>query len=186
MLRPQSRRERNMKREYRRVFIAAVTPVLRAIGAFGRFLRLGSSIPMALRYAWWKSRLAKLGEDTAIRRFVVIHSPSRVEIGSRCSVAEFAHLWGGAGISIGDDVLIASHAIITSLTHDPKAPLFRDSLVRAPVVIGDNVWIGAGAIILPGIAVGSGSIVGAGAVVDRDVPAGAIVVGIPARERGGQ
>lgn len=72
---------------------------------------------------------------------------------------------GGGGIKVGNDVLIASHAVITSLTHDRTAGCFRETLLRTPVIICDNVWFGAGAIILPGGTLGSGSIVAAGAVV---------------------
>lgn len=88
-------------------------------------------------------------------------------------------MWGGGGISTGNDVLIASDGVITSLTHDTNAACFRETTLRAPVVIGDNVW--AGAFILPGVTVGAGSIVAAGAVVTRDVPANAVVAGVPAR-----
>lgn len=102
-----------------------------------------------LRHALWKARLAGLGEGTIIHPWVAIHGPENVRIGARCSVAEFVHLWGGGGVTIGNDVLIASHVAITSITHDKDAPCFRETTVRAPVVIGDNVWIGAGAIILP-------------------------------------
>src|ERR1022692_3366992 len=59
--------------------------------------------------------------------------------------------------------------------------LERSSCHTAPVIIADDVWIGARAIILPGVTVGSGSIIGAGAVVSKDVPPGAVVVGNPAR-----
>ncbi len=90
-------------------------------------------------------------------------------------------MWGAGGISIGNNVLIASHEAITSLTHDKNAVCFRETTLRATVGIGDNVWIGADAIILPGVTVGAGSIVAAGAVVTRDVPANAVVAGVPAR-----
>lgn len=90
-------------------------------------------------------------------------------------------MWGSGGITIGNDVLIASHTVITSLTRDRNAACFRETTLRAPVAICDNVWIGAGAIILPGVTVGSGSIIAAGAVVTRDVPANAVVAGVPAR-----
>ena len=60
-------------------------------------------------------------------------------------------------------------------------PIRQQSLVSAPVVIEDGAWLGAHAIILKGTRIGKGAIVGAGAVVTRDVPAGAIVAGSPAR-----
>ncbi|QXP84023.1 DapH/DapD/GlmU-related protein [Methylococcus sp. Mc7] len=77
--------------------------------------------------------------------------------------------------------MIASHTVITSLTHDTRATVYRESLISRPVIIEDNVWIGAGACVLPGVRIGTGSVIGAGSVVTRDVPAGTIVVGVPAR-----
>jgi maltose O-acetyltransferase len=58
----------------------------------------------------------------------------------------------------------------------------RDKLEAArPVTIGDNVWLGGGAIVLPGVTIGENSVIGAGAVVTKDVPAGVVAVGNPAR-----
>lgn len=94
-------------------------------------------------------------------------------------------MWGGGSIAIGDAVIIASHTVITSLTHDKHAACFGETTLRAKVVIGDNVWIGAGAIILPGVTLGSGCIIGAGAVVTPDVPAGALVMSMPAKPSDG-
>lgn len=84
-------------------------------------------------------------------------------------------MWGSGGITIGNDVLIVSHGVITSLPHDKNAACFRETTLRAPVVIGDNVWIGAGAIILPGVIRGRRRHRCGGAVVmTRDVPANAV------------
>ncbi len=96
-------------------------------------------------------------------------------------IAEFVHIWGGGGVRIGDDVLVASHVAIASMTHKTDARVFAETVVNKPVVIEDNVWIGTGAIILPGVRLGTGCIIGAGAVVTKDVPANWIVAGIPAR-----
>jgi Acetyltransferase (isoleucine patch superfamily) len=90
-------------------------------------------------------------------------------------------MWGGGGITIGNDVMIAAHTIISSQTHDPNAPLFRETQIMKPVVIEDNVWIGSGAIILPGVHIGTGSVIGAGSVVTKDVPPGSVVVGGPSK-----
>jgi len=69
---------------------------------------------------------------------------------------------GAGGISIGNNVLIAGHEAITSLTHDTNTVCFRETTLRATVGIGENVGIGAAAIILPGVTVGAGTIVAAG------------------------
>ena len=84
-------------------------------------------------------------------------------------------------MEIGNDVMIASHTVITSLTHDPDASIYRETLIKKKVTIKDNVWIGAGAIILPGITIGEGAIIGARSVVTKDVPPNVIVVGVPAK-----
>ncbi len=146
----------------------------------GRILRLGF-VRRLVRNAWWKARLQAMGDESTIYPFVMIHEPEHVRIGARCAIAEFVHIWGSGGITIGNDVLIASHAAITSVTHDPKARCFRETTVRKAVEIGDNVWIGAGAIILPGISIGMGSIIGAGAVVTKSVPPGTLIVGVPGK-----
>lgn len=150
--------------------------LLRASAAF-RF----ASIASVIRNAKWRARLHSMGRGAGIAASAVIKDPSCVSIGERSLLGDFVHVWGGGGVDIGDDVLVASHCVITSLTHDRDAALFRASLVKGRIVIEDNVWIGAGAIILPGVTLGRGSIVGAGAIVTRDVAAGDVVVGVPAK-----
>lgn len=85
------------------------------------------------------------------------------------------------GITIEDGVFIAPDVKILTEGH-PEEPTRRRTLVTAPVHIGRNVWIGAGAMILPGVTIGENAIIAAGAVVNRDVPANMIVGGVPARE----
>ena len=85
------------------------------------------------------------------------------------------------GITIEDGVFIAPDVKILTEGH-PEEPTRRRTLVTAPVHIGRNVWIGAGAMILPGVTIGENAIIAAGAVVNRDVPANMIVGGAPARE----
>lgn len=84
------------------------------------------------------------------------------------------------GITIEDDVLIGPQVKIVTENH-PVDPGNRKSLDVKSVHIGKNVWLGAGAIILPGVTVGENSIVAAGAVVTKDVPANTIVGGVPAK-----
>jgi acetyltransferase-like isoleucine patch superfamily enzyme len=84
------------------------------------------------------------------------------------------------GITIEDGVLIGPNVKITSEGH-PLEPAKRKDLLVKPVLIKRNAWIGAGAIILPGVTVGENAVVAAGAVVSRDVPDNTVVAGIPAK-----
>lgn len=169
-----------MNETYKRLMITASVQCFRGLLAISGYLHW-SGLMLAARQALWKAKLAEMGPGTLIRPYVVIHGPNRVRLGARCSIAEFVHMWGSGGITLGNDVLVAAHATITSVTHDKAAVCYRDTTVCAPVVIGDNVWIGSGAVILPGVTLGSGCIVGAGAVVTRDVPPRTVVTGVPAR-----
>jgi maltose O-acetyltransferase len=87
-------------------------------------------------------------------------------------------------VRIGDDCQIGPNVQIYTADH-PLDPEVRRSGLESgrPVTIGNNVWIGGAAIILPGVTIGDNAVVGAGSVVTRDVPAGATVVGNPARVR---
>lgn len=134
-----------------------------------------------VRNAKWRARLCALGQGSRVYRYVVIHGPENVSIGKRCAIAEFVHIWGGGGVTIGNNVMIASHSVITSLTHDSKARSYRDTMIRKSVMICDDAWVGAGAVILPGVRIGARAIVGAGAVVTKDVPDGWLAVGSPMR-----
>jgi len=89
-----------------------------------------------------------------------------------------------APIEIGDDVQIGPAVQIYTATHPLDPDVRRSGLEAAsPVRIGNNVWIGGAAVLLPGITVGDDAVIGAGSVVTRDVPPGAVVVGNPARAR---
>lgn len=84
------------------------------------------------------------------------------------------------GITIGDGTLIGHNVVLATLNHeaDPKR---RGNMHPAPIHIGKNVWIGANAVILPGVTVGDGAIVAAGAVVTKDVPPCTVAGGVPAK-----
>lgn len=121
------------------------------------------------------------GHNVFIQFPVRIEGASYISLGNNVSINAFVHMWGNGNINIGNDCLIASHVSITSMTHNPDAELYRKSNVAKEVNIGNNVWIGSHAVIMPGITIGDNAIVGAGAVVTKDVPPNAVVVGVPAK-----
>lgn len=84
------------------------------------------------------------------------------------------------GITIGDGVLIGHRVVLATINHG-LAPDERQCNHPAPIVIGRNVWIGSGSIVLPDITIGENAVVGAGAVVTKDVEPGTVVAGVPAR-----
>lgn len=84
------------------------------------------------------------------------------------------------GIVIGEGALIGHNVALVTLNHDMN-PEFRHDLHPAPIRIGKRVWIGANAVICPGVTVQDGAVVAAGAVVTKDVPANAVVGGVPAK-----
>jgi len=84
------------------------------------------------------------------------------------------------GITLDDDVLIGPGASLISVNHQLE-PAHRRELELQPIHISQNAWVGAKAIILPGITVGQNAVVAAGAVVTKDVPANTVVAGVPAK-----
>lgn len=96
----------------------------------------------------------------------------------RCS------LYGAAGITIGKRVRVGGGTdMITTnrVFDDPDLPIIEQGHRCAPIVIGDDVWLGAHSVVLAGVTIGDGAVVGAGAVVNRDVEPGTVVAGVPAR-----
>ncbi|MEB0260642.1 MULTISPECIES: DapH/DapD/GlmU-related protein [unclassified Mucilaginibacter] len=135
----------------------------------------------AIKLKKFKATLKYCGEGTSIQSPVRFEGPEYISIGKNVSINAFVHMWGHGGITIGDDCLIASHVSITTVTHDTAAKLYRNTVIEKPVTIGNNVWIGSHAVILPGIIIGDNAVIGAGAVVTKDVPANVVVVGVPAK-----
>ncbi len=84
------------------------------------------------------------------------------------------------GIEIGNNVLIGQQVVLATLNHD-LIPIKRANMQPSPIKIGNDVWIGAHATILPGVTIGDGAVIAAGAVVTKDVPKNTVVAGVPAK-----
>lgn len=126
--------------------------------------------------------LNRCGERVWIQEPITIEGAECVSLGTDVSFAAYVHIWGSGGVTIGNRVMIGTHTSITSLTHDYTKKEMYKSLVKRPVIIHDDVWIGSNCVILPGIEIGEGSVIGAGSVVTRHVEPYSIVVGNPARK----
>ncbi|GAA2757611.1 sugar O-acetyltransferase [Actinopolymorpha rutila] len=126
--------------------------------------------------------LGAIGEDSYIRPPLRVDYGSHVRIGAR-TFANFGLVaLDVAAITIGDDVQIGTNVQLLTPTHPVDPELRRAKWEAAkPISIGDNVWLGSGTIVLPGVTIGANTVVGAGAVVTRDLPANVVAVGNPAR-----
>lgn len=136
----------------------------------------------ALRRRRLTELLGALGEDTEIRPPLRVDYGSNIRIGARSFVNYGLVALDVAPITIGDDVQIGPNVQLLTPTH-PVEPVARRLKWEAaePITIGDNVWLGGGVIVCPGVTIGADTVVGAGAVVTKDLPAGVVAVGNPAR-----
>ena len=121
-----------------------------------------------------------VGRSVRLRMPVTVYHPESLSFGDQVDIGEFVVIRASGGVTIGSRVLVAAHAIISSRQHPTALP--RWGVVEdAPIAIEDDAWIGAGAIVLPGVTIGKGAVVAAGAVVTSDVAPHTMVGGVPAR-----
>lgn len=143
------------------------------------FLEIVGWIPShTIRNSIFRLGGVKIGRGSTIHVGCRFYQPNNVQIGEDTSVGDRCFLDGRAKLTIGSHASIASQVMIFNSKHDINDEWF--SPVDGPVHIGSYVFVGPRAIILPDVTIGDGAIVAAGAVVTKDVPAGAIVGGVPA------
>jgi maltose O-acetyltransferase len=133
-----------------------------------------------LRFKAW--RLFGRWDISAFGDFTVLH-PENVRVGSGLAINHDVFIVGLAGITIGNDVVLSARSMLIDVSLSPAGFVHTAtrSYANKPIVIEDGVWIGAGAIVLPGVTIGTRSIVAAGSVVTRDVPPFTVVAGNPAK-----
>ena len=127
-------------------------------------------------------RLGAVGDNTCIRPPFHCDYGYNIFLGSNVFLNFNCIVLDVVPVRIGDGTQIGPGVQILAADH-PRDPALRQKMLESgrPVTIGRNVWIGGGAIILPGITIGDHAIIGAGSVVTRDVPSGVTVAGNPAR-----
>ena len=154
---------------------------------FGSVLIPESTIiePLAVVFVGERGSL-NLGEMNTIYPGATIRiDQGWMETGREVSFGSGCHIYEPrAGLTIGDNSMIGGGVLICGVNHGyaiRDLPMRQQAVKAAPIVIGQDVWVGMGAIILPGVTLGDGSIIGAGAVVTTDVPSGVVVSGVPAK-----
>lgn len=115
----------------------------------------------------------------------------KLKFGKNVQINDYVHIVAMDNISIGDNVLMASHVFISDNSHgsykgdeqdsSPEIPPTERPYRTAPVVVGKNCWIGEGVIIMPGVIIGEGCVIGAHSIVSKNIPAKTIAVGTPAK-----
>ncbi len=154
---------------------------LRAALLYERFNASSSSDP-AERSRILRELLDDVGEGVEIRPPFFCDYGEQIRVGARTFANFNLVALDVARITIGEDVQIGPNVQLLTATH-PLDPEPRRAKLEGgrPIVIGDNVWLGGGVIVCPGVTIGASTAVGAGAVVTRDLPAGVLAVGNPAR-----
>ena len=155
---------------------------------FGAVQGEGPRVGEAVEHA---ASLGKLGDSSAIvllieekSRFLTFFNVDKMKFGNNVSVHPMCYFQASGGIEIGNDVSIAHGVTLMTQNHsyeDRNIPIKDQPVISKPIIIEDNVWIGAKATVLYGRRIGKNSVIAAGAVVTKDVPPNTVVAGVPAR-----
>lgn len=126
--------------------------------------------------------LGSLGEGAWIRPPLTVDYGENIHVGARTFINNNLTALDVARITIGEDCQIGPNMQLLTPTHPVEPQPRRDKLEAAePISLGDNVWLGGGVIVCPGVTIGDNSVIGAGSVVTHSLPANVIAVGNPAR-----
>lgn len=151
-------------------------------------LKMGRHVSLGKLICDWPNKVS-IGADSIIEDYVIFkvskpfNDTNRISIGKTVFIGSGCQFNSHSHITVGDDCMIASNTIIVDTSHEifPGKNMNKQAVLSSPIIIENNVWIGAGCKILKGVTIGTGSVIGAGSVVNRSVPCNQIWAGIPAR-----
>lgn len=130
---------------------------------------------------------SRIGPKAEIAPNASIANPENITAGRVLHLGTGSFVWAGPSrqgqVVLGDDVTVGPRAMITAANYrfNDGQPVRANAMDEREIIIGNDVWIGAYAIILPGARIGEGAVIGAGSVVTGEIPDWAIAVGVPAR-----
>ena len=126
-----------------------------------------------------------LGKGSNIHRYsILLSAGGKIDIGENTNIGDFCFLSGQGGLTIGNNVLITSYVKIIPNSHnytDITTPICQQPCSAKGIKIGDDCWIGMGAVILDGVTIGKHCVVGAGSIVVKDIEDYTVVAGVPAK-----
>lgn len=160
-----------LRLECESLFFGITMLIPTTLGVFTRGLIAKIFFKKCLGFIWFQPRI------------ILVHT-DRISVGTNFSVNSGTYINGIGGIDIGNYVLVGSNVTISSGEHpiEGKEPaVFARQSIPKKIIIEDDVWIGAGAVIMPGITLARGTVVGANAVVTKDTAPYSVVVGVPAK-----
>ena len=167
--------------------VSLITALLDYLVEIFMFLTPHDPLSIKLKSSLIRLRSGRVGENVKLWRDVWIDDYRGIEFANDITVGKSVMFLATGGIKVGNRVMIGHGAQIISSGHSMpssesgKTMRFAE-VYNAPITIEDDVWIGAGCIILPGVTLGAGSVVAAGAVVTKDVDKNSVVGGVPATE----
>lgn len=127
-----------------------------------------------------------MGRGCVISPFAVFANPENITFGAQVRIGDRCYFWAGHGsatIRVGDNAMFGPDVLVTTsrYRYEDGQPTHAQQMDESDVVIGEDVWIGARAVILPGARIGAGSVIGAGAVIQGEIPPMSVALGMPAR-----
>lgn len=143
-----------------------------------------SIVFIGLRYLVFSSRVQAFSKNTYLGKYLTLKNISNLKVGENVSIHDYCYLDAVGGIEIGNNVSIAHNCSLVSFNHtwsDIDLPIKYNPVIKQTIRIEDDVWVGCGARIMPGVTIHSRSVVAAGSVVISDVPPNSLVAGVPSK-----
>jgi acetyltransferase-like isoleucine patch superfamily enzyme len=164
--------------------------VLRRLYYKPRLKYMGEGVLLDVGVIIQNPQVVSIDSYTWIDKYVLIEGVQEVTIGKHVHVAPYSLIQGGGTVKIGDYVGISGFCRLYSASESyyngkrmsgPTVPIEQRNVIRKPIVIGKDAFLGSNVTILPGVTVGEGAVIGANSLVTKDIPPWTIAVGIPAK-----